>query len=91
MLTAVGASVCASGSQLCKGNNGSLIANPTKKIRNIIIDGIKILKEELEIPIRFNSVMSYITNVPVAKYTDNMPIRKKAPEVRVKIKNFIAE
>ena len=35
ILTAVGASVCASGSQLCNGNNGNLIAKPIKKIKKI--------------------------------------------------------
>jgi hypothetical protein len=67
ILTAVGASVCASGSQLCSGNNGNLIAKPIKKIKKINNDGIIILKVEPDTPIKFNSAISYITKVPVAK------------------------
>ena len=66
-------------------------AKPIKNIRKITIDGIKISNDEPDIPAKFNSFMSYITNVPVAKYIDNIPIIKKAPEVSVNIKNFIAE
>jgi hypothetical protein len=55
------------------------------------MDGIKISNDEPDIPTKFNSFMSYITNVPVAKYMDNIPINKKAPDVNVNIKNFMAE
>jgi len=48
-------------------------------------------KLELTIPFNPNSVISNIVKVPVAKYNETIPISNKAPEVNVKIKNFIAE
>ena len=84
---AVGASVWASGSQVCSGNAGSLTANAVKKpsiSRKAVPDGISVPS---------NCVKSKVY-VPVArpwmKYSARMAMSMRRPLACVKMKNLMA-
>ena len=85
MLTAVGASVCASGSHVCTGQTGSLTANATKIREKTSHAGAS----SFTLCIALGS--SIMSNVPVEKKIIRIPTSMKALPRNVKIRNFIAE
>ena len=67
---AVGASTCASGSHVCNGNSGTLIAKATKKARN---NSISVCGIRTRLPACSTRWISTRSNVPVALYSHRMP------------------
>ena len=72
-LPAVGASVCASGSQVCSGTTGSLTAKPASSRKNIPAAGSAVCTSAR--PCCERSMMS---SVPVVKYRLRMPASIRA-------------
>ena len=86
-LTAVGASVCASGSHVCSGHTGSLTAKPTNSRVNTTPDGTIRVAAWI---FSGSSVMSKVPT-PVEKKSASIPTSMNALPRKVKIRNFIAE
>ena len=84
-LAAVGASVCASGSQVCSGQTGSFIAKPMKSSVNTKPMG------RIRLPAAISAGSLVMSNVPVEKNSVRIPISMNALPRRVNIRNFIAE
>ena len=95
MLTAVGASVWASGSQLWNGHSGILTANAANRRNQITPAGIKRSEPATfsGIPMMPSAGIDTMANVstPLERNNASIPTSMKALPARVKITNFIAE
>ena len=84
-LTAVGASVWASGSHVCTGHTGSLTAKATNRSEKMTAAGAMSSAPAIA------SGRAVMSNVPVEKKSARIPTSMKALPRKVKIRNFIAE